>query len=148
MALRLLALSCAGTALAVQYVPHGFGCIDGPTVTLPMCNTALPIADRVNNLISLLTTEEKIGLTGSFNGDLCSDIDAGVPRLSIPNVTQLIEITGTVSSSCYVDAGGVSYCPTVFPAPLALAASFSRPLWRQKGSVTGVEVGFPRAMSP
>lgn len=108
-----------------------------------MCNTALPIVDRVNNLISLLTTEEKIGLTGSFNGDLCSDIDAGVPRLNIPNVTQLIEITGTVSSSCYVDAGGVSYCPTVFPAPLALAASFSRPLWRQKGSVTGVEVGFP-----
>lgn len=127
-------------ALAVQYTPHGFGCLDGPTVGLPMCDPALPTAARVANLVSLLTTEEKIGLTGSFNGDLCSDIDAGVPRLGIPNVTQLIEITGTVSSSCYVDAGNVSYCPTVFPAPLSLAASFSRELWRQKGAVTGIEV--------
>lgn len=131
-----------GTAVAVQYTPHGFACLDGdPTVGLPMCNPSLPVEDRVANLVSLLTTEEKIGLTGSFNGDLCSDIDAGVPRLNIPNVTQLIEITGTVSSSCYVDNGGVSYCPTVFPAPLSLAASFSKSVWRQKGAVTGIEVG-------
>ena len=126
-------------AIAVQYTPHGFGCLDGPLVGLPTCDPSLPIETRVSNLISLLTTEEKIGLTGSFTGDLCSDIDAGVPRLHIPNVTQLIEITGTVSSSCYVDNEGISYCPTVFPAPLALAASFSRPLWRQKGAVTGIE---------
>jgi hypothetical protein len=128
-----------GMVAAVQYTPHGFGCLDDLTSGLPMCNTALPISQRVANLLSLLTTEEKIGLTGSFNGDLCSDIDAGVPRLNLPNVTQLIEITGTVSSSCFVDLNGTYYCPTVFPAPLALAASFHRPLWRTKGAVTGIE---------
>jgi hypothetical protein len=150
---------------AKQYVPHGFGCLDELTINLPMCNTSLSIPERVSNFLAQLTTTEKIGLTGSFNGDLCSDIDAGVPRLNIPNVsqrswalifhhwqtcifltltlmlqvTQLIEITGTVSSSCYVDEDGASFCPTVFPAPLALAASFSRSLWHTKGAVTGIE---------
>ena len=34
---------------------------------------------------------------------------------------------------------GTSYCPTVFPAPLAVAASFNRSLMRLRGSTTGVE---------
>ena len=138
LSLRLLAL-LASSASAVQYSPHGQGCVDASTQSLPFCDPRLPRAARVADLVGRLTLDEKIGLTGSAYGDMCSDIDAGVPRLRIPNVTQLIEVTGTVSSSCYVDAAGVSFCPTVFPAPLTLAASFSRRLMRLKGAVTGAE---------
>ena len=136
--LRLLAL-LASSASAVQYSPHGQGCVDASTQSLPFCDPRLPRAARVADLVGRLTLDEKIGLTGSAFGDMCSDIDAGVPRLRIPNVTQLIEVTGAVSSSCYVDAAGVSFCPTVFPSPLTLAASFSRRLMRLKGAVTGAE---------
>jgi len=90
--------------------------------------------------VGLLTVEEKIGLTGAAFGDSCSVIDGGAPRLGLTNVSQLIEVTGAVSAACYVDpATSISYCPTVFPAPLSLAASFNRTLWREKGRVTGEE---------
>lgn len=152
-AAALLAVSSCASA-AVQYQPHGQGCTDAATRALPYCDTRLPLAARVADLVGRLQLDEKIGLTGSAYGDMCSDIDAGVPRLSIPNVTQLIEVTGAVSASCYVDAAGLSHCPTVFPAPLALAASFSRRLMRLKGAVTGVEarafnnLHVPRVYSP
>lgn len=126
-------------AAATQYTPHGFGCLDPSQRGLPYCDPAQPLAARVADLLSRLTPAEKIGLTGSSFGDLCSVVDSGVPRLFIPNVTQLIEVTGAVSSACYVDAAGASYCPTVFPAPLSLAASFDRRTWRLKGAVTGTE---------
>jgi beta-glucosidase-like glycosyl hydrolase len=66
-------------------------------------------------------------------------VDAGVPRLGIPALSNLIECTGAVSSNCYISPDGTSYCPTVFPAPLAVAASFNRSLMRLRGAVTGME---------
>ena len=133
----LLLLLLSPTA---AYSPHGFGCLTPETSSYAFCNTALPVAARVASLVSLLTTEEKIGLTGAAFGDSCAVIDAGAPRLGFVNVSQLIEVTGAVSAACYVDATtGTSYCPTVFPAPLSLAASFNRTLWREKGRVTGEE---------
>jgi beta-D-xylosidase 4 len=80
--------------------------------------------------------------------------DAGAPRLGIPSLNGLIETNSGVASSCYVDAGGASYCPTIFGAPLNLAASFNRSLWFAKGQVVGTELrafmnlGVPRIYAP
>ncbi len=76
-------------------------------------------------MIARLTLTETIGLLGTGpKFDLCSGVDQGVPRLDIPPVSTLIEVTGAVSARCYVDDMGVSFCPTVFPSPLSVAASF------------------------
>jgi len=138
-----------------HYTPAGFGCVDPASQKLPFCDTSKSVDERVDSLVGMLTEEEMVSLSGSYGGDLCADIDGGAARLHIPNVTQLIEVTGAVSSSCYVDpSSGESFCPTVFPAPLALAASFSRDLWRTKGAVTGQEarafnnLHVPRISSP
>ena len=132
-------LALASTALAVQYTPHGFGCQVPATASRIFCDPAQPLAARQADFLAGLTLAEKILITGAAFGDSCSVVDGGVPRYGITNVSQLIEVTGAVSSDCYYDDQGGAFCPTVFPAPLALAASFNRSLWRYKGAVTGQE---------
>jgi beta-D-xylosidase 4 len=120
--------------------PHGQACLDASSAGLPFCDPSQPLAARISDLLSRLTLAEKIGLSGTLPGtDMCAGVDAGVPRLGIPPLSNLIECTGAVSSNCYVGDDGTSYCPTVFPAPLAVAASFNRSLMRLRGAVTGME---------
>ena len=122
------------------YTPHGQACLTPDTQQLPFCDATLTPAARVKDLIGRLNLTEKIQLTGVVKGDLCAGLDGGVPRLGIEPVSCLIECTGAVSSSCYVDpSSGESFCPTVFPAPAAVAASFNRTLMRLRGAVTGME---------
>jgi beta-glucosidase-like glycosyl hydrolase len=144
-ALLALAAGFGGSAVArgadpaAARAPHGFACLTPATAGRVFCDARAPLAARVADLVGALTPAEKIGLLGAAGGDTCSVIDAGAPRLGLAPVTQLIEVTGAVSSACVADAGGDVRCPTVFPAPLALAASFNRSLMREKGRVTGVE---------
>ena len=134
-----VAAAAAAAAPPAHSAPHGFACLTPATASRAFCDASAPLAARVADLLAALTTAEKIGLLGAAGGDTCAVIDAGAPRLGITNVTQLIEVTGAVSSACVPDGDGVVRCPTVFPAPLALAASFNRTLMRLKGAVTGVE---------
>ena len=140
-ALRLLPLLSLACSFAAGYVPHGAACRTPATASLPFCDASLPTAARVADLIGRLTLAEKFGLTGTApGGDMCAGVDAGVPRLDIAPLSCLIECTGAVSAACYVDAAtNASSCPTVFPAPLAVAASFDRALMRLRGTVTGTE---------
>jgi beta-glucosidase-like glycosyl hydrolase len=138
-ALRLPFLLAALAAPASAYTPHGQACQDPATQGFPFCDPALPVATRAADFISRLTVAEKIGLSGTFVGDICAGVDGGVPRLSVPPLSCLIECTGAVSSGCYVDENGINYCPTVFPAPLSVAASFNRTLMYVRGLVTGSE---------
>ena len=127
-------------SLARGLSPHGQACLTPATSALPFCNPALPLESRLSDLISRLTLAEKIGLSGTMpNTDMCAGVDAGVPRLDIPALSNLIECTGAVSSSCFNATDGTVYCPTVFPAPLSIAASFNRSLMRLRGAVTGIE---------
>ena len=134
-----LLLALTAPAAATQYLPHGFGCQIPATASRTFCDPAAPIAARLADFLQGLTLAEKILLTGAAFGDSCSVVDGGLPRYGIANVSQLIEVTGAVSSDCYYDSLGVGYCPTVFPAPLAVAASFNRSLMRLRGAVTGQE---------
>ncbi len=137
LALLLLVLAAV---VPVASVPHGMACLSANTSSLPFCDVTLPHPARVSDFISRLTLAEKISLTGTAAGtDMCAGVDVGVLRLGVEPVSNLIECTGAVSSSCVVDASGANRCPTVFPAPLAVAASFNRTLMRLRGVVTGVE---------
>lgn len=119
--------------------PHGQACLTLATQSLPFCDPTLSLSVRVADLIGRLNLTEKIGLMGTFTGDICAGVDAGVPRLDIEPLSCLIECTGAVSSNCFKDSSGNSYCPTVFPAPLSVAASFNRSLMHLRGAVTGQE---------
>ena len=125
--------------LCTQYTPHGFGCQIPATANRLFCDPTAPLAARQADFLVGLSLQDKIALTGAAGGDPCSVVDGGVPSYGLVNVSQLIEATGAVSSDCFYDAAGTGYCPTVFPAPLALAASFNRSLMRYKGAVTGQE---------
>jgi hypothetical protein len=89
-------------------------------------------------LIGRLNVSEKINLAGTVSGNVCAGLDGGIPALDVPQTACLLECTGAVSTNCYTD-GNKSYCPTVFPAPLAVAASFNRTLMQLRGAVTGTE---------
>ena len=137
--LACFAVHATSHSVKQQYIPHGFGCLIPGTASRVFCDPKAPLDTRIKDFLSGLTVDEKIQLTGAAGGDVCSVVDGGVERYVIENVTQLIEVTGAVSSDCYYDPQGVSYCPTVFPVPLSMAASFNRTLWRLRGAVTGQE---------
>jgi beta-glucosidase len=83
----------------------------GGTDALPFRNTALPLEKRVDDLISRLSVDEKIGLTMMANPD--------IPRLDIPSFDWWNEALHGVARS------GTA---TVFPQAIAMAATWNTPL--------------------
>lgn len=121
-------------------IPNAHSCLLENVTGMPFCDPSREIPDRVQDLLARLTVDEKIGMMGSSPGtDICNIVGSGVPRLGVAPMAMLVEANSGISSSCYIDDSGVSHCPTIFPAPLLLAASFNRSLWRAKGNVVGVE---------
>jgi hypothetical protein len=95
----------------------------------PWQNTSLPVSERVANLLSLLTLEEKVA-------NLYSNAAPGAPRLGLGSYRFDEEcMRGAVSS-------GVSPRPlgTGFPTLLALAGTFNVPLLAAIGEVGAREV--------
>lgn len=132
----------SGLCLNAGPLPNSHACLTPATRVLPFCNASLPAEARVADLISRLTLQEKIALTGSGHwpsGDSCDTIDPGVARLGIPSVQWLVETNSMVASQCYG-----STCATLFPSALNLAASFNRSVWRAKGEAVSDEM---RAMN-
>lgn len=130
-----------GPGTPEQPYPSGYfeGCL---TVAkeMPFCDASLPIPARVKDLISRLTLDEKMGLLGPDVKrkpliDACSFMDSGVPRLGIPRYTHLVEDNSGAGGTCIAK----HKCPTNFPGPTGLAASFNRTLWRTKGAITATE---------
>jgi len=93
-----------------------------PTTNLPFRDPALPIAQRVDDLIARLTPEEKAS-------QLVSQARA-VPRLGIPAYDWWSEALHGVANNGYV---------TVFPEPIGLAASFDPATIRKMGVAIGDE---------
>lgn len=132
--------SVVAIAAAQAAAPHGYACIDPPINGLPFCDNKNTIASRVADLLSRMERADKMNLLASKPGtDMCGAQDQGVTSLGMPPVINLMEANSGVSAACYVDENQIPYCPTIFPAPLSLAASFNRTLFTQKGEVVGRE---------
>ncbi len=111
VAAALIFLGCVGPATAQQPSPASF----------PFMNPSLPLDQRVDDLVSRLTMEEKAGqLVNSA---------AAIPRLGIPAYNWWNEaLHGVVSGNV-----------TVFPQVIGLGATFNAPLIKQMSTVISTE---------
>ncbi|KAL8151437.1 hypothetical protein V2J09_021245 [Rumex salicifolius] len=111
-----------------------FGC-DPPTNSLPFCNPDLPIPERAQDLVSRLSTEEKIAQL--------SDSAPPIPRLGVPAYEWWSESLHGVSrhgrgfrfNATFNFNGSLHYgsetirFATMFPQVILSAASFDSHLW-------------------
>jgi beta-glucosidase len=82
----------------------------------------LPIAERVNDLISRMTLEEKIGQL--------THVAEGIPRLGVPKYNWWNEGLHGVARAGYA---------TVFPQAIGMAATFDEPLMHEAARVISTE---------
>ena len=96
------------------------------------CNATLPIADRVEDMITRMSVDEKISSL--------RDASAPIPSLDLPYYDWWSEATHGVASG-YHGAHNTVEEPyqTNFPFPITTAMSFNRTLWHAIGSSIGRE---------
>ena len=103
------------------------------------CDTSLPREQRLDDLLSQITPDEMIPfLTARIGQD--SMRYNNITRLGVPHYDWGLNCIHGVQSSCVNDSTtGKTYCPTYFPDPVNLGASFNRSMWRAMGEMIGVE---------
>lgn len=94
----------------------------------PFNDPSQPEEKRIDNLLSLMTTEEKIAVLGT---------QTGVPRLGVPNIGSTEGIHGVVQRE--VRLGRQPITTTQFPQPPGMGDTWDPELVRQAGDVEGHE---------
>ncbi len=97
----------------------------------PFDNPDLPAAERIDNLLSLMTVDEKID---------CLGMRTGVPRLGVPNIGGSEGIHGVVQREARW--GRKPITTTQFPQPPGMGATWDPALVRQAAGVEGYEARF------
>jgi len=129
------ALECAGP-LPTPPAPGpplapGRACSQPEVRGLPFCDTALPRAARVDDLVSRLTLTE-------IAAQLQARSSAALPRLGLPPFYWgSNQIHGIAGSNCRSQTGR---CPVSFPDGVSMTASFNETAWRELGRVAGREL--------
>jgi beta-glucosidase len=95
----------------------------------PFQDPNLPVEQRIDNLLSLMTVEEKINCLGTRTS---------VPRLGVPNIGSSEGIHGLVLRG----GRGAAITTTQFPQPPGLGATWDPDLVRQAAGVEGFEARF------
>ncbi len=95
-------------------------CRSGPLSTFPICDQSLPARQRAIDLISRMTTAEKIT-------QLVHKVPA-IPRLGLPEIIWWSEALHGIAYSPGVTFGGDLPAATMFPMPIHLGASFNMSL--------------------
>jgi hypothetical protein len=118
-------------------LPAFHACADPDLLLLPFCNTSLGREARLDDLMSRLSRQDKIGLlTPSDPHSDCGGQMGGVPKIGLPGWHWLTEANTNIATGCI----GPGVCSTIFVGPEGMAASFNRTSWRLKGSVLGTEM--------
>ena len=100
----------------------------------PFNDPTLPAEKRIDNLLSLMTIDEKIGCLGTRTG---------VPRLGVPNIGSSEGIHGVVQRERNQGGYERSAIPTTqFPQPPGMGESWDPELVRQAAGVEGYEARF------
>ena len=99
----------------------------------PFKNPTLPVEKRIDNLLSLMTTEEKVDCLGTRTG---------VPRLGVPNFGSSEGIHGVVQRGSEGRFVRTAITTTQFPQPPGMGESWDPDLVRQAGAVEGYEARF------
>ena len=98
----------------------------------PFQNPNLPPDQRIDNLLSLMTADEKVDALGT---------NSGVPRLSVPSFGSTEGIHGLVQRGA-PSRGIPATTTTQFPQPPGMGASWNPELVRRAGAVQGVEARY------
>jgi hypothetical protein len=116
------------------------GCLPGNvSAHHKFCDHTLPTGERVADLVSQLSLEEKIGLMCADKHtrvSSCNMMSAGNKRLGIPSYMHLVETNTAVASRCLRPGK----CSVNYPGPTGLGATFNKSLWYQKGHNMGIEI--------
>ena len=115
-------------------VPIPRACIP-PHDKYAFCDSSLPMPHRVDDLIQRLTLDEKPFLLVARESPLGS-----IPRLGIPEYDWGGNCIHGVQSRCGYGSDGSERCPTSFPDPNFLGATFNTSVWRRMGEVIGTEL--------
>ncbi len=97
----------------------------------PFDDPNLPAEQRIDNLLSLMTVDEKIDCLGTITG---------VPRLGVPNIGSSEGIHGVVQRQARFGREPVT--TTQFPQPPGMGATWDPELVRQAAGVEGYEARF------
>ena len=97
----------------------------------PFNNPNLPEEQRIDNLLSLMTVQEKIDCLGTRTG---------VPRLGVPNIGSSEGIHGIVQREARF--GKQPITTTQFPQPPGMGDSWDPELVREAGGVEGYEARY------
>ena len=95
------------------------------------CDTTLPLSSRIDDLIGRLTLDEKPTLLVARNSP-----KGNISRLGIPEYDWGANCVHGVESRCSPDGR----CPTSYPNPNSLGATFNVSVWRGMASVIGLEL--------
>ena len=117
---RLLCLSVLVLAPAIAQQPR-----------YPFSDPNLPAEKRIDNLLSLMTTDEKINCLGTRTG---------VPRLGVPNIGSSEGIHGVVQRQARGPRQPIT--TTQFPQPPGMGETWDPDLVRQAAAVQGYEARF------
>jgi len=101
--------------------------------TYPFKDPTLAVEKRIDNLLSLMTTEEKVDCLGTRTG---------VPRLGVPNFGSSEGIHGVVQRGSQGRFARTAITTTQFPQPPGMGESWDPDLVRQAGDVEGYEARF------
>jgi xylan 1,4-beta-xylosidase len=127
--LSLALVVISSTALPLPPAPNT--CHEYPYSHYPYCDSTLSIPERVKDLLSRMTIEEKISMTATGN--------SGVPRLGVGSIDYSEGLHGVFAGCVPPGSPDSTGCATAFPNPTGLAASFDRDLWRKIGFTIGQE---------
>jgi beta-glucosidase len=109
----------------------GLGSAFAQKPSYPFNDPSLPTEKRIENLLSLMTIDEKIGCLGTRTG---------VPRLGVPNIGSSEGIHGVVQREKRGNREPVA--TTQFPQPPGMGESWDPDLVRQAAGVEGYEARF------
>jgi len=104
-------------------------CSTPTTSVFPFCNVSLPLDTRINDLISRIHQDEKAGLLTARYAP-----KGNLSRIGVPSYDWRVNCMHGVQTDCGTK------CPTSFPGPNALGASFNMSLVKQMGHIIGVEL--------
>ena len=120
--------------------PFAHGCLPGgPASALPFCNPALSTAARAKDMVGRMKLTDKCKMTG----DGATVGGGGIDSLGLSAYSWNTEALHGLAAAC-LEINGTTRCPTVFPAPPGMGASFNLSLAHAMGAVIGDEA---RAMN-
>ncbi|HZC44460.1 MAG TPA: glycoside hydrolase family 3 C-terminal domain-containing protein [Acidobacteriaceae bacterium] len=117
-----LAAAMAGVGALLIFVPGCFAQAAPGKTSAPYLNPAIPIQQRVDDLVSKMTLEEKVSQMQNHA--------AAIPRLGVAEYDWWSEALHGVARSGYA---------TVFPQAIGMAATWDAPLIHEEAHIIGIE---------